>query len=76
MARYRLAATAPGAFHDITDGGNQVPCQAESQDCPSTGFMGYAAGNGYDLATGLGSVDVSRLVNAWVLPLMSSSPDN
>ena len=75
-ALYRLAATAPGAFHDITDGGNQVPCQAESQDCPSTGFMGYAAGNGYDLATGLGSVDVSRLVNAWVLPLMSSSPDN
>ena len=75
-ALYRLAATVPGIFHDVTDGGNQVPCRAGSQDCPSTGFMGYTAGNGYDLATGLGSVDVSRLVNAWVSPVMSDSPDN
>ncbi len=75
-ALYRLAATVPGIFHDVTDGGNQVPCRAGTQDCPSTGFMGYTAGNGYDLATGLGSVDVSRLVNAWVSSVMSDSPHN
>ncbi|HEY1239496.1 MAG TPA: protease pro-enzyme activation domain-containing protein [Bryobacteraceae bacterium] len=41
-------------FHDIASGNNSVP-----------GVTGYTAGHGYDLVTGLGSVDANLLVNAW-----------
>ena len=41
-------------FHDVTKGDNTVP-----------GVTGYTAGPGYDLATGLGSVDATQLVNHW-----------
>ncbi len=64
-ALYQLSAIAPEAFHDITQGGNQVPCRAQTSDCPSSGFLGYVAGRGYDLATGLGSVDAWKLLAAW-----------
>lgn len=57
-ALYALAAkqSSGGApvFHDITSGNNTVP-----------GVTGYSAAAGYDLATGLGSVDASLLVNHW-----------
>ena len=32
---------------------------------PSQGTLGYSAGTGYDLATGLGSLNVANVVNAW-----------
>ena len=56
---YTLAnrqATSGGAvvFHDTTLGSNSVP-----------GVKGFNAGAGYDLATGLGSVDGAALVNHW-----------
>lgn len=41
-------------FNDITQGNNNVP-----------GQTGYAAGPGYDLATGLGSINITNLVNNW-----------
>jgi Pro-kumamolisin, activation domain/Bacterial Ig-like domain (group 3) len=41
-------------FNDVTVGNNSVPGQA-----------GFSAGVGYDLATGLGSVDVSTLAQQW-----------
>jgi uncharacterized protein (TIGR03437 family) len=59
---YTLAAVKiPGgptgpAFHDITSGGNIVPCAAGTPDCVN-GSLGYSAGPGYDQVTGLGSVD-------------------
>jgi subtilase family serine protease len=62
---YSLAASAPAAFHDITTGDNKVPCQAGSKDCPNGGTIGYSAKTGYDLVTGLGSIDVGALVDAW-----------
>jgi subtilase family serine protease len=62
---YAVAAQSPGAFHDVTTGDNIVPCQAASLDCPASGRYGYAAGVGYDLATGLGSLDVAAFVDAW-----------
>lgn len=63
---YSLAATNPSIFNDITVGDNKVPCQSGTKDCPSGGgSIGYSAGVGYDLATGLGSLDASALVNAW-----------
>jgi uncharacterized protein (TIGR03437 family) len=61
---YRLAQAAPIAFHDITAGGNIVPCAQGSPDC-LTGSFGYPAGPGYDMATGLGSVDAYNLVTQW-----------
>jgi pseudomonalisin len=50
----RQASGGAAVFHDITSGNNTVP-----------GQTGYSAGAGYDLVTGLGSVDANQLVNAW-----------
>jgi subtilase family serine protease len=66
---YQLAAnstTYASAFHDITTGNNRVPCTASSPNCPtgSNPVIGYAAGSGYDLATGIGSVDANNLATA------------
>jgi hypothetical protein len=67
---YPLAQQKPAAFHDITLGSNEVPCYASTPDCAmGTGGVYattiYSAGPGYDLASGLGSVDASVLVNNW-----------
>jgi len=72
---YPLAAQHPSAFHDVTVGSNVVPCQPGSPNCTlstvndnTKGFYtlgGYYAAPGYDLATGLGSVDANLLVNYW-----------
>jgi len=63
-ALYRLAQTAPQAFHDVFDGDNMVPCADASPDCAG-GFLGWTAGPGYDSATGLGSLDVANFVTSW-----------
>ncbi len=55
---YKLAATA-GIYHDITKGDNKVP------DTNGQFTVGYSAGPGYDLATGLGSFDANALVTKW-----------
>jgi len=76
---YRLAATKPNSFHDVTTGNISVPCRGGTSDCStavssSIGVMttatggnvfAFPAGAGYDLATGLGSVDVTNLVTNW-----------
>ena len=62
---YALAsvpATYLSAFHDVTSGNNK--CTAGSTYCAS-GTVGYSAGTGYDLVTGLGSVDLNALAIAW-----------
>ncbi len=61
---YSLAQNASGAIHDIIVGDNIVPCVSNSTGC-STGSFGYRAGTGYDLVTGLGSVDAYNLVTKW-----------
>lgn len=68
---YTLAAgsTATTIFHDITTGNNIVNCTGGTTGCSSTasattGTMGYSAGTGYDLVTGLGSIDASGLALA------------
>ena len=55
---YPLAAHAPTAFNDVTIGNNQVPF---SSACGAVSNIGYNAATGYDLATGLGSINVSDL---------------
>lgn len=69
---YALARQRPAVFHDLTTGTNNVPCQQGSPDCSldtnGDGFFSlqeYAAGSGYDLASGLGSVDANALVTNW-----------
>jgi hypothetical protein len=55
---YRLAST-PGVYHDTIKGDNKVP------DTNGQFTVGYDAAPGYDLATGLGSLDANALVNNW-----------
>ena len=75
---YHLAASNPTAFHQVTTGDNTVYCQAGTPAgyppnvvCPTAGSFGYAASNkdsvtGYNLVAGLGSVDASNLLTAWI----------
>ena len=60
---YALAQT-PGVFHAVTTGDNIVACSTGTPNCDS-GSYGYSAGVGYDLVTGLGSVDALGLVSCW-----------
>ncbi len=62
---YLLNATVPTAFHDVIIGSNNVACKIGTQDC-TTGIMGWSAAPGYDMATGLGSVDAYALASNWV----------
>jgi subtilase family serine protease len=58
----QYSGSGPSVFHDVVTGDNSVP-----------GVAGYACGPGYDLATGLGSVDASALVSNW--SSVPSTPD-
>lgn len=63
---YTLAsnnATYALAFHDITSGGNQ--CTAGTTYCGTAGAGSYAATTGYDQASGLGSIDLAKLISVW-----------
>jgi subtilase family serine protease len=69
-----LLTSLPAAsciFNDITADTNAVPCLTGSPDCNTEGadplgvLSGYNSGVGYDLTTGLGSVNASNLVNNW-----------
>ena len=71
---YPLAAQHPSAIHAIATGSKIVPCKQGSPDCTlSTATdntegdytFGYHASQGFDMATGLGSVDASLLFNNW-----------
>ena len=69
-------------FHDVTEGDNAIPCQAGTPDCYSAAgdqygvlststtqeSIAYGATQGWDFATGLGSVNVTNLVNSWPAP--------
>jgi subtilase family serine protease len=54
LGRAQYANGGFPVFHDIAEGNNSVP-----------GATGFDCGNGYDLVTGLGSVDAAALVSAW-----------
>lgn len=70
-----ILTTLPAAsciFNDITADTNAMPCLAGSPNCntesttQSLGVLsGYNSGVGYDLTTGLGSVNTFNLVNNW-----------
>jgi len=69
---YKLAAQQPTAFHDVNNGTVAMPCATGSTDCVTNTagdaygvLSGYNSTAGYDLATGLGSVDANNLVTKW-----------
>jgi subtilase family serine protease len=72
---YALAVSTPSAFHDIKIGDNKVPCTTGSTGCPSGAnpMIGLVAGTGYDMVTGLGSIDANLLVTSW--PGFVATPD-
>ncbi len=61
---YRMAQSTTDVFHDVTAGTNVVACAQATPNCVN-GVLGYSAGAGYDLATGLGSVDAFHMVTEW-----------
>ncbi|HYL11040.1 MAG TPA: Ig-like domain repeat protein [Candidatus Acidoferrales bacterium] len=55
-------AASQCVFNDVTAGNDSVP-----------GQTGFNTASGYDLATGLGSVDATNLVNAWAASTFQAS---
>lgn len=64
---YGLSRQA-GYFDDVKQGNTRLPCAAGSRDCDASGTIGFDAVSGYDLATGLGSVNAEKLVKDWATP--------
>jgi hypothetical protein len=72
---YALANQQPSVFHDITVGTNDVLCVPQAPGCTTPvpnlpvalaeSYGVYPAGTGYDLASGLGSLDVNALIANW-----------
>jgi hypothetical protein len=67
-------------FHDVTSGTIEVPCAVNTLNCTvsSAGdaygvLTGYNASIGYDLATGLGSVNAYNLVHGWNPPTIATT---
>ncbi len=64
--------TSTCIFYDTTNGTNAMACTPNSPNCTVSKngdeygvLSGYATTTGYDLATGLGSVNAANLVNQW-----------
>ena len=67
-------------FHDVTAGTNAMPCAQGSLNCtgatnsdPIGILSGFAAGSGFDLATGLGTPNIGNLVSAVGTPSFTLS---
>jgi hypothetical protein len=75
---YNRSPSSPGkyqrAFHDIAIGNNSVYCATGSPDCDTNNFIeGYNATPSYDMASGLGSVDLSQLISLWTATNFTST---
>jgi hypothetical protein len=67
-------------FNDVTTGTNAMPCLKGTPNCTVTNssdsdgvLSGFSSTPGYDLATGLGSVNAANLVNGWANSTFLSS---
>jgi hypothetical protein len=58
--------------NDITRGTNELACTG-STNCNGTHMNGFAAGTGYDAATGLGSFDITSFVSGYKAPNTKTS---
>jgi len=57
-----IPASASCVFNDVTEGGNSVP-----------GVVGFSATPGFDMVSGLGSVNVNNLVTQWKAIALAST---
>ncbi len=84
---YNLAANpSNGILHPITSGDNDVSCEPDTPSgypanvvCPASGTLGFSASNfdpttGYNLVTGLGSIDANKLVTALTVFTLTPGP--
>ena len=73
---YALSQAVPAAFHDVATGNNivTVQCPMHSRSGCVTNPVGYSASVGYDQITGLGSVDVYKLVTNWSNAFAATQP--
>ena len=71
------SSTQQSVFTDVTTGGNRLFCTAgacggqsgaQGSAISSDGRLGFAAASGFDLATGLGTVNGAALVAQWMRP--------
>jgi subtilase family serine protease len=72
---YTLAANSTSyasGFHDVTTGNNACPSSLGANYCSGAAETDYPAGAGYDLATGLGSIDLANLSAATGWPAAST----
>jgi hypothetical protein len=73
-----VTAGGPCYFNDIDTGTNAMPCNYSdlSPNCVGTNqvgiLSGYSATAGFDTATGLGSLNVANVVNAWTMATTGS----
>jgi len=77
------SSTGPAStcvFNDITQGTVAMPCAKGSPNCTTSNsahqfgvLSGYTTTAGYDLATGLGSVNAANLVNKWSSVILKPS---
>jgi len=83
---YAIAGnTFYSAFHRVTSGNNDAYCQPSTPSgqpsnvvCPASGVVGFNAANfdsttGYNLVTGLGSVDANALATDWADSLITTT---
>ena len=74
-------------YNDVTKGNISVACAAGTPNCSNTGTTGfgiltvtgipaYTAGKAYDLATGLGSINVTNLLNKWASVTRTATTTN
>lgn len=77
------ASSTSCIFNDIDTGSNAMPCDIGSLNCTGSDQYGvlteYAASTGYDLATGLGSLNVANFVNSFasaVAPAVTLTPSS
>ncbi len=66
-------------FHYVQVGNNSVPCTSGTPNCAlnSAGYYfesGYNTATNYSLATGMGSVDATQLVNHWSTTTSLATP--
>ena len=54
-----------GIFEDVQQGSAQLRCTPASPGCGPTEMIGFNAGPGYDLATGLGTINAHAMVTEW-----------
>ena len=69
LAASNAQSKAAANFSDVTAGSAKLPCESGSANCSQSGEIGFDASAGYDLASGLGSINAQALIHNWATPL-------